>query len=190
MIIAVAAPVVTGAADLSGGRFEPHGPAGPPSGRQSDGAGLLMLGSAMRLVARVPHHTTRPWIYPLMPKSMKRKLDDAFDIAVARVLDEPECAGLFSALGSDGVHMLESSLYFVAGPYKETEVCRTAVAFAYVGDAPVKLCRRFSYLSDNQAAMILIHEALHHAGLPEHPQDPNALPGWAINRLVQSTCGF
>jgi hypothetical protein len=129
-----------------------------------------------------------PWIHPFMPESVRRKLDSALDVAIQRVREDAQCAGLFQALGGDGIRALQSSMYFVASLSKEKTQCRTSAAYTQVGEAPSFLCRRFAYLSDQQAATILIHEALHHAGLTEYPHDPDALPGYAINRVVRKTC--
>jgi hypothetical protein len=143
----------------------------------------------MTLGPKIRHHT-RPWIHPKMPKTMRRKLDLAFDVAAQRVSEVPRCASEFSVLGADGVQMLESTLYFAANAYKETTRCSTSAAYTFVGDAPTFLCRRFAFLSDEQAATILIHEALHHAGLSEDKIDPDAMPGYAINELVRNSCGL
>jgi hypothetical protein len=67
-------------------------------------------------------------------------------------------------------------------------VCRRACAVTAVGKRPVKLCRHFAQLSDSHAAMIVIHEALHLAGLTEYPHDPDAMSGVAINRMVTEAC--
>jgi hypothetical protein len=37
-------------------------------------------------------------------------------------------------------------------------------------------------------AMALIHEALHHAGLPEYPQKREAMLSGEINNLVMRSC--
>ena len=44
-------------------------------------------------------------------------------------------------------------------------VCRGTSAYTLFGGGPIWVCRDFSRLSDTQAAMVIIHEALHHAGL-------------------------
>jgi len=59
-----------------------------------------------------------------------------------------------------------------------------------VGGGPVRVCRDFSRLSDSQAAMVIIHEALHHAGLTEYPQDPNGMTSNQINGMVAEQCGL
>ncbi|MCG6947754.1 MAG: hypothetical protein LJE93_02410 [Acidobacteria bacterium] len=50
--------------------------------------------------------------------------------------------------------------------------------------------QRLRELSDEQAAMVIIHEALHHAGLSEYPKDPDAMTSRAINGMVSEKCGL
>jgi hypothetical protein len=109
---------------------------------------------------------------------------------VSRVEASPRCAGLFAELGADGVRMLATSLYFRAPIAKQTGVCRRAEAYTHVGAAPTFLCDRFGRLSHEQSALVLIHEALHHAGLEESPAVPGAMSSAAINDMVQKACGF
>jgi hypothetical protein len=48
-----------------------------------------------------------------------------------------------------------------------------------VGSPSTFVCRLFQRLGDERAAVVLIHEALHHAGLTEYPQDPEAMTSGA-----------
>ena len=50
------------------------------------------------------------------------------------------------------------------------------------------LCRSFGRLAPRQAALRLVHEALHQAGLPEAPASPDALASAEINELVARDC--
>jgi hypothetical protein len=59
-----------------------------------------------------------------------------------------------------------------------------------VGAAPTFLCTGFSSLTDEHAALVLVHEALHHAGLTESPSDPSGMSSAAINEMVRTACGF
>ena len=61
-------------------------------------------------------------------------------------------------------------------------------AVTHVGAAPTIVCRHISRYTDEEAAKVLIHEALHHAGLTEAPQDPEAMTGRVINQLVKKKC--
>jgi hypothetical protein len=40
------------------------------------------------------------------------------------------------------------------------------------------------------AAAVLIHEALHYAGLSEQPRDPQGMHARDIDRMVKKACGF
>jgi hypothetical protein len=117
------------------------------------------------------------------------KLCAAFDLAIVRVQEIPRCRGLFTELGTDGVEMLSSTLYIPAHPFDEQSLCQTAAAFTWVGGVHTRLCRRFSSLSVERAAMTLIHEALHHAGLTEQPMDPDGLTAREIDGMVGAACG-
>jgi hypothetical protein len=132
-----------------------------------------------------------PWIDVHMPPRVKEKLRAALDLAGQRIREVPECAGLFTELGADGIEILQTTYYFPVLTYKRGLLsCRRAVAFTYVGEAPTFLCNGFSGLADERAAMIVVHEALHHAGLTEKPQDPKGMTSREINGMVRKGCGF
>jgi hypothetical protein len=38
--------------------------------------------------------------------------------------------------------------------------------------------------------MVIVHEALHHAGLNEYPKDPDAMTSKQINGMVMKHCGL
>jgi hypothetical protein len=137
-----------------------------------------------------PSEELKPWVHHAMPPSIKRKLESAFELAVQRVTEKPECREMYTRLGKDGIELLRSTLYFVANPYKETTLCRRASAFTHVGERPTWMCREFSSLSDSRAAAVLLHEALHHGGLPERPADPKAMGTVAVTRMISRRCGF
>jgi len=118
-----------------------------------------------------------------------RKLDEAFAVAIERVREIPHCGGLFVELEADGVEMLTKSIYMPTHPFDEQSLCKSAAAFTWVGGAHTRLCRRFSSLSKERAAMTLIHEALHHAGLTEKPADPKAMTAREIDNMVGDACG-
>jgi hypothetical protein len=92
-------------------------------------------------------------------------------------------------MGADGAQLLALSGYYAAGPAREASICRRAMATTLVDGGPVHVCRRFDTLSDDEAAVVLLHEALHHAGLRERPQDPDGMEPSAISRMVRSACG-
>jgi hypothetical protein len=97
--------------------------------------------------------------------------------------------------------MLSSGLYFPVDSYqREVEVCgRNAavnsggaknLAYTNVGGAPTWVCRHFGRVSTETAAVAVIHEALHHAGLTEWPHDRLAMTSPEITEMVESACGF
>jgi hypothetical protein len=101
----------------------------------------------------------------------------------------PRCGGLFVELEADGVELLATTIYMPTHPFDEQSLCKSAAAFTWVGGAHTRLCRRFSSLSIERAAMTLIHEALHHAGLTEKPADPEAMTAREIDNMVGDACG-
>jgi hypothetical protein len=124
-----------------------------------------------------------------MPDDMKARLQAGFDLALERVQKIPECSGLFEALSADALETLRTGLYFPINSHrKEKAVCGRAVAYTNVGAAPTFLCRDFARLSNDRAAMYVIHEALHHAGLTEKPHDQGAMTSRAINTMVTNAC--
>jgi hypothetical protein len=130
-----------------------------------------------------------PWIHGGMPDGMRTRLESGFELAVSRVREVPECRALFTDLGADALETLRTGLYFPIGSHrKEKAVCGRAVAYTNVGAAPTFLCRQFAKLSDKRAAMFVIHEALHHAGLPEQPHDRTAMTSREINTMVTNAC--
>jgi hypothetical protein len=131
-----------------------------------------------------------PWIHPSMPSSLERKIRVAFEIALQRVTGVPSCSDLFAKLDADAVETLRTGLYFPASPARETSQCRRSMAQTYVGDAPTWICRRLTSYSDEQTALVIIHEALHHAGLTEKPHDRNAMSSGAINKMVGKSCNL
>lgn len=102
-----------------------------------------------------------------MSSSVRIKVLSGLDLAVTRVLESHRCHEPFTRLNADGVILLLEALYYPAKPFKEMSICRRAVAYTKMDGVQTWLCRDFSDLSDEQAAMTLIHEALHHAGLGE-----------------------
>lgn len=142
-------------------------------------------------VAAAARRAVVPVIAGSMPGTVADKLREAFELAVERVRDVPECGALFADLGCDGLEMLGSTLYIPAHPLNEESVCRRgAAAYTLVGAFQTWVCRRFSALPLDRAAMTVIHEALHHGGLAETPVNSNAMNAREINTMVSRACGF
>jgi hypothetical protein len=126
----------------------------------------------------------------LYPRTLE-KLQEAFPAAVERVRENPECNNLFAQLGSDGLEKLATSLYYRSTPAMERNVCqRGSVAFTFINSPQVRLCKRFASLGTERAATVLIHEALHFAGMTEQPRDPDGPYPSDIDRMVKKACNF
>lgn len=134
---------------------------------------------------------TDPLVSPTVPFAVARKLEQAYSLALARVEGVPSCRSMFARLGADGVETLSRILYLPACRANESRICgRSTRAFTEVGSSIVKLCQEFERLSEDQAAVILLHEALHTAGLSERPRDPDAMSPAEINAMVERSCGL
>jgi len=162
--------------------------AGEPMG------GTATVGASIdRTASSRPHSANpapSPWMSSRLCGAIRERLSTGFNLAVAQLERRIECRNLFTRLGSDGLEILSTSLYYPAGVRHESQTCLNADAFTVVGGAPTWLCRRFAQVSDRRAAVLVIHEALHHAGLDEWPHDPGGPSSQAINAMVQRACGL
>ena len=142
-----------------------------------------------------------PWIHPSMPKSVSAKVEAGFELAVERVREVESCGDLFAELGADGLEVLSTSLYHPVDSHRrEVEVCgrkpgvsfegATNLAYTTVGGTRIWICRHFARVSKKTAAIAVIHEALHHAGLNEKPHDRMAMSSIEITRMVKRACEF
>jgi hypothetical protein len=139
-----------------------------------------------------PDRFPDPVFSPTVSVFIEKKLGRAHRLAVTRVASQPSCRSIFANLGADGVELLADTLYLPASKKSESIICgRATVAFTDVGQPVTRLCRRFGDVTDEQAAVILLHEALHSAGLDERPHDPDAeMTPKQINAMVERSCGF
>jgi hypothetical protein len=149
---------------------------------------VLSTEGELASAAAVQSPEITPWIHPSMPSAVEEKLTAAFEVAIKRVAEVPQCEALFTNLGADPFETLKTGLYFPATPARETSACKRSCAQTFVGDAPTWICRRITGYTDEQAAMVVIHEALHHAGLPEKPHDRKAMTSAEINDMVRTNC--
>jgi hypothetical protein len=132
-----------------------------------------------------------PWIHPKFSGDVREKLQSAVRIAADRIEEVEECSDLFARLGADGIVTLNTTLYFpVAAHNRRDGNCRQAAAYTKVGAKSTFFCPEFSRLSDERAAMFVVHEALHHAGLSEKPLDRNGMTSLEINTMVGKKCQF
>ena len=126
----------------------------------------------------------------LLPTRVRHRLDLGFALAVQRVHEEPACRDLFSSLGADGVDRLSRALYLPPQAGEERYCGTGVVAFTGVGQPHTRLCPAFGSLATDRAAIVLLHEALHFAGLGERPSDPSGPTPLQINELVETACGL
>jgi hypothetical protein len=129
-----------------------------------------------------------PWISSQVAKPIRSRIEASFELAKHRLSENPECQDLFADLGTDGLETLSSTLYYPASAAHEKKLCVGAWGYTTVGSAPTFLCRKFARISEKKGAMILLHEALHQAGMGEWPNDTKALTSKAINKLVANAC--
>jgi hypothetical protein len=126
-----------------------------------------------------------------MDAGVQFKLERAHTVALQRVVEVEECGNLFADFDTDGLERLFKTIYIQANPGQEHDVCRLgAAAWTAVGRPHTTLCTRFSRMKTDRAAIILIHEALHYAGMTEKPHDPSSMTSAQINRLVSDRCGL
>ena len=119
------------------------------------------------------------------------KLAKALPLAARKVEVIASCSMLFSRLGADGADRLARTQYYPAPAEVREGLCRHgASAATSPGSTVTWLCPGFASLSTWQAAMTLIHEALHFAGLPERPQAAGAMSSAEINDMVRDACGL
>ena len=135
--------------------------------------------------------TINPFIHAKVPSDVREKLQSAVQIAAGRIQELDECSDMFASLGTDGLEMLKTTLYFPARALNRKDgICRRSAAYTTIGGKSTFVCPQFSSLSDERAAMFVVHEALHHAGLSEKPLDRRAMTSLQINAMVSKKCRF
>jgi len=118
-----------------------------------------------------------------------RKIRVGFAMAVAQSRDVPQCGALFRDLGADAGELLGRSYYVPAELNWGKQACPAGVlASTLVGSPLTRVCSGFGELGKKAAALVLLHEALHFAGLPERPHDPGAMAASEINDMVRERC--
>jgi hypothetical protein len=127
-----------------------------------------------------------PRISGELPSVVALRLRNSFALAVRQVAEVPACRALFAALDTDAETELATTLYYAAPP--QSPCTDTTAAFTVVRSPATWLCPTFERLMTDEAAVILIHEALHHAGLGERPPTPDAMTSEQINAMVTASC--
>jgi hypothetical protein len=165
---------------------EDAGPAVAP------GAGDLAVGSVT--TASVPGPSEiRPRILGGFDVRTRVRLTVALRLADERLRNLPACSSLFDDLGADGLTRLRATRYQSVADVGGERVCGRglgAAAFTTVGNLRTVICPGFDRLGSDEAAVIVLHEALHSAGLGEWPLDPDGQNGGEINRMVRLACGL
>jgi len=127
---------------------------------------------------------------PTVPCSVQRRMGAGLGLALSALQRHAECRTLFAGLDADGHEVLARTRFRIASPRQERTFCRRCGAFTTVGGRVTVLCRNFAYLSDEESAVMLLHEALHHAGQREYPQERLAPTSFEITQMVARSCGF
>jgi len=161
-------------------------------------AGWLAIGMTVHNAARaVPYDPfvesggrSHPWISDKLPNRVRQNIESAVELVVERLEGRPSCASLFTELGKDGVAVINRTLYYPANARMETKVCWRAYAFTEVGIRPTWICRRLWQLPVWRQALVLLHEALHHAGLEEWPHSKGAAHSSTVSGRVAAACGL
>jgi len=94
-------------------------------------------------------------------------------------------------MDADGFEKLATAIYYQTTERQEKSACsQGSAALTMVGSPATRLCLGFGSLQTQSAAMLLIHEALHFAGMGEKPLDPAGLTSPEINRLIKVRCNL
>ena len=158
-----------------------HSPSGAARNRP---ANLRQPASNERISLKIMPHTSGP-----LETGSARNLLTGFSGALERVRDIPSCRALFETLDASGVEMITNSFYIAPSVAEKRELCTGGVtAFTQVGSRVTRLCPGFGDVDRLTAALLLIHEALHSAGMLESPSTAGALTPSEINRLVRQAC--
>jgi hypothetical protein len=130
-----------------------------------------------------------PRIHGALSDRSIRNLRLGFSLAREAVRATPPCELLFATLGASGVESLAATHYAATTNRDRAHVCAGGVAaLTTVSGRVTWLCPEFGNLHPRAAALTLIHEALHSAGMPEGPATVGALTAGQINDLVEGSC--
>jgi hypothetical protein len=134
--------------------------------------------------------TSRPRVFGNLSERTRRNLSVGYELATQMVRWEGPCSALFDRLGAAGIESLIAAFYAEPTGGERAATCRGSVAaFTAPGSPIVKLCPEFGALHPHAAGLVLVHEALHSAGLPERPATPGTASSAEINELVERVCG-
>jgi hypothetical protein len=165
----------------------------------SSGIEITTPAKSSSLAEAIENETVEPWIHEAMDPAIRTKLESGLEIAVERVREVESCNDLFEELGADALATLHASRYLQVDTHlREVQICgrdgatrfqgAKNLAFTRVGGAWTWICRHFARVSDEEAAVAVIHESLHKAGLPEWPLDRTAMTSPQITKMVKKKC--
>lgn len=139
--------------------------------------------------AGAPPSSLRPRVHRTLSASSFRNLRLGFVLALEMVRTSRTCRALFDPLAGSGVESLAATHYAATTDRDRARVCAGGVAaFTTVGGRVTWLCPEFGNLHPRTAALTLVHEALHSAGMPEDPAAAGALTAGQIDDLVEGAC--
>ena len=132
----------------------------------------------------------RPLVSPQSPRSYKVALGRGFALAVQRLKEVPGCSSLYADLGTPGPLLLGTTIYLAPEGEEFQQICTdtSAAALTRLHSHVTYLCPPFARLTQRAAAAAILHEALHYAGEPERPVQPEGLSSAEITALVKSRC--
>lgn len=147
-----------------------------------------MPGRGLDNASELPSES-RPRIHGALSSGSIRNLRLGFVLALEVVRSNAACGALFAPLAGSGVESLAATHYAATTNRDRAHVCAGGVAaLTTVGGRVTWLCPEFGNLHPRAAALTLIHEALHSAGMPEGPATVGALTAGQINDLVEGSC--
>ncbi len=118
-------------------------------------------------------------------------LNQAKSTAGDRLSTIPNCEKMFDDLQNNGARVIDAVTYRDGTGSRKCTDRPTAAAVTDVGGYTTFLCSNlFNNLSSQGAATIVIHEALHSAGMSENPPDPSAKTSAQISAMVQANCSL
>jgi hypothetical protein len=121
---------------------------------------------------------------------LTRAVRVARTIALERIAEVGECRELFTERGADGGRILLDADYRVAQPGEAGGLCeKGASAFTGMTTRRTALCRdSFLKLPAHVRAVVLLHEALHVAGMGQYPLHPGEMTARQIDGMVSRSC--
>lgn len=154
--------------------------------------GLIDERLSMEALRKGTAEHVRPIASASVPVEFQAKLVAGFSLALSRLRDSASCRGLFEQLRADGSVVLATTIYMTSTEERTEQMCVRggAAAYTWLGQPATYLCPSFAGLPRHLAAMSLLHEALHYAGLPERPVHRGAMSSGEISALVRERCAL